>query len=326
MRFPRETDLLDWCFMPKDGIPGRAPLELDQIFWMLTSPGPRTPRHEVILKHPYNQKQLLFFPLADSYYLHCRAKDRLVVGHGAFGRRAENPPAFCPKCSCLVKDFKEVLAHVFDAQLRPIRSMECHAMQATMRALTLAMIQEPAYDSKVAILYNQQYYYAPLTPEMLAEKLGDFAEWLKHCLLTQPQLHHCPLCSCTMRTHTERDRHGTQAHGLTKPMPGWPAKLVKAPGVFVKALAPADPLLLNDRSFKNLVRWATLIWQWEIYCFSQRLGIHTFLFRTIKAISQDVDVLMVTNILGDSLHSDWKCIGALHYELSCRRPRRFGSI
>ena len=301
----------DRLFHAKEGLPGRAPLDLNQIFWLLTSPGNRNARQTVVILHRSSNKYLLFCPVLNAPSLQKRLIDRINLGTCAKGTTLCNAPVFCPKCYCRLEDFGELSAHLIDDRTLPCRSVECYALQITMRRIMLSLLQIKSHDEQLQVINDRCHYIYPLTPETVADKLGDFEDWLAHGLQPPHHLLHCSLCRAVQYTENDRVEHFLSTH-CSGPRRLPPPTLMKITGLSLPSLC-IHPLPANQhQSYITLFNWAKLSWELLILFSTQNLGIHTF-WSTIKKTKVAISFPpLVLRLLGDNLGFLWEYIGRMH--------------
>ena len=208
-------DLLDFCFLASEGLPGRAPLCLNTVYQTLTAPSlftsppsPCPPR--VCLYHRQSDNHLLCAQTVNIRALLTRLHSRLMLGMGAspFNPLLLGPcPVFCTGCAALLKDKQCLLRHLYNDNLVFSQTVHCRAMQTTTRRLSHAVSSSPSQDAAMHVLQNPALFCAPITPEIWLQEAGDFAHWVNCHLHCSEYLQACPICSFVFRDQAEIAEH-----------------------------------------------------------------------------------------------------------------------
>ena len=298
-------------FHAQEGLPGRAPLDLNQIFWLLTSPGNRNARQTVVILHRASNKYLLFCPVLHAPSLQRRLIDRVNLQKGAKETPPYEAPVFCPKCHCLLKDFSELYTHLIDDRLLPCRSAECYALQITMRRIMLNLLQVKAYDEQLQVINDPGHYVYPLTPETIGEKLGDFEDWLVQGLQPPHHLLHCPLCRAVQYTENDRIEHFLATH-CSGPQRLPPPTLLRITGIHLPSFSLHPTPMHQLKPHRSLFCWAKLSWGLLILSYSHNLQIHTFWSKVNKNRVAISSPPLLLRLLGAHLGFIWEYVGRMY--------------
>ena len=342
MLHSRPEDLLDFCFLASEGLPGRAPLCLNTVYQILTAPSlftsppsPCPPR--VCLYHRQSGKNLLCSQTVNISALLMRLHSRLILGMGAipFNPLLLGPcPVFCTGCATLLKDKQCLLRHLYNDNLDFNQTDHCRAMQATTRRLSHAVSSCPSHDAALLALQNPALFSAPITPEIWLQEAGDFVHWVNCHLHCSEFLQVCPICSFVFRDQAEIAAHLHKQRGwgrehITDPFEdlqycprsatahlqgasySGPAfrldrasHLVRLTGAIVSKLIPGKAKHSDEPTFMRLLSWANLCRGSLLAHYTHSFGRCRFLLIAAGRVSPEL-LLAAAGVLSSHLSHNW---------------------